>query len=498
MKQIGHFIQGQYHYGDVGVFGTLYNPSRGEPSGKVAFAGIAEVNAAVNAAKEAFASWAAWPVSRRAKLLFDYRELVKKQISTLARLISDEHGKTLEDAKGSIQRGLDVLDYACGIPHHLKGHFSENVGSGVDIYDIRQPMGVCVGITPFNFPGMIPLWMFPLALACGNTFILKPSEKDPSCPLKLVELFHEAGLPPGVLNLVNGDSQTVDLLIKHPDVASISFVGSSRVAEHIYKTGIAHGKRVQAFGGAKNHALVMPDAHLEQTAGAIVGAAYGSAGERCMAISVVVAVGDQTADRLIEAMVPLIEKIQIDESCAEKVDMGPLVTQEHRQHVIDYINLGVEEGASLILDGRGYVHPQLSKGFFLGPCLFDHVTCNMRIYQEEIFGPVLCIVRAKDYETGLDLVSRHHYGNGCAIFTRDGDAARDFATRVQVGMVGINIPIPVPVAWYSFGGWKQSLFSDIGMHGPEALHFYTRLKTVTSRWPTGVRLSNQFNMPTHS
>lgn len=393
-------------------------------------------------------------------------------------------------------RGLEVIEFACGIPSLLKGDFSENVGAAIDCHSIRQPLGVCAGITPFNFPAMVPMWMFPLAIACGNTFILKPSEKNPSCPLRLVELLHEAGLPPGVVNVLQGDKTVVQALLTHPDIAAISSVGSTPVAEYIYQTGCAHGKRVQALGGAKNHCIVMPDADIEQTANALLGAGFGSAGERCMAISAVLAVGDAVADALVERLTPMVKQLKIGAWDDPTAEMGPLISKAHWQTVRQYVDAGVEAGAQLVVDGRGFQHPEHPQGYFLGGCLFDHVTADMRIYQEEIFGPVLVILRVADYAEALALVNAHPYGNGTAIFTRDGDVARSYAAEVQVGMVGINVPIPVPVAYHSFGGWKRSLFGDMHTHGAEGIRFYTRLKAVTSRWPSGLKENPQFTIPT--
>lgn len=494
---IDHFIAGNIVPGSSGRFGDIYHPAKGVVAGKVAFANAQEVEKAIVAAKAAFPAWSSMPVIRRSRILLEYLTLVKNHLDELALLITQEHGKVLEDAKGSVLRGLEVLEFACGAPNLLKGWFSEEVATGVDSYTLRQPLGVCVGITPFNFPAMIPLWMFPLAVVCGNTFVLKPSEKDPSCPLRLAELFKQAGAPDGVLNVINGDQQAVEVLLTHPDVAAISFVGSTAVAEHIYKTGTSHGKRVQAFGGAKNHCLVMPDADLDQTAKALVGAAYGSAGERCMAISVVVAVGDAVADALVAKLKPQVAALKIGPGTEPTVEMGPLVTKQHLEKVKSYIELGVSEGAKLVVDGRNLKITGHENGFFMGGCLFDHVTPAMRIYQEEIFGPVLVVVRAPDFASALQLVNDHPYGNGTAIFTRDGDTARTFASKVKVGMVGINVPIPVPVPYHAFGGWKRSIFGDINMHGSESISFYTKLKTVTTRWLQGQHTVSHFVMPTH-
>lgn len=492
MYQVAHFIEGKKIISPTKSL-NIFNPATGEVIGEVMTADLSIVNQAVIAAKKAFLQWSAMTPLKRARILFKFKSILESHIEELAELITKEHGKTLTDAKGSIQRGIDVVEFACGIPDHLKGTYMEEVATEVDSYSVRQPLGVCVGITPFNFPAMISLWMFPIAVACGNTFILKPSEKDPSCSLRIVELAKEAGFPDGVINVVQGDKDTVDLLLKHPDIKSVSFVGSTVAAESVYKEATANGKRVQAFGGAKNHCVVMPDADLDQAVDAIVGAAYGSAGERCMAISVVIAVGDAFADELIKQLLPRIKNLKIGPGNQANVEMGPLITAAHLEKVKGYIDLGVQEGAELVVDGREY---QGNKGFYLGGSLFDKVLPTMRIYKEEIFGPVLSIVRVPDFTSALQLVNDHEYGNGTAIFTRDGNTARTFATKVQVGMVGINIPIPVPVAYHSFGGWKRSMFGDIAMHGPESIRFFTRLKTVTERWlrpPKGA----EFVMPTH-
>jgi len=453
-----------------------------------------DVDAAVAAAQEAFVGWSRTPVLRRAKIMFRLRELIDRDRAEIAALIAQEHGKVLHDADGSIQRGLEVVDFACGIPHLIKGEYSDQVGTGVDTYSMRQPMGVCVGITPFNFPAMVPLWMFPLAIACGNTFVLKPSEKDPSCSLKWAELLHEAGLPPGVFNVVQGDHVAVNSLLADKRVAAVSFVGSTPVAEHVYKTASANGKRVQALGGAKNHLVVLPDADMDQVADALVGAGYGSAGERCMAISAVVTVAD-SAEPLLEKLLPKIAALKVGPGMDNSNDMGPLITAEHRDKVRSYIDIGEEEGATVVVDGRKHEITE-SPGYFLGPTLFDHATSEMRVYQEEIFGPVLTITRTETFDEAIKLVNDHEYGNGTAIFTRDGDAAREFANGIQVGMVGVNVPIPVPLAFHSFGGWKRSLFGDMSIYGMEGVRFYTRLKTITSRWPTGIRSGADFSMPT--
>ena len=460
----------------------IVNPATGKISGRVNVANAAVVNQAVMAAHQAFATWSCTTPTERATILFKFKMLLEKNRDALAIWVTDEHGKTLEEAAGSIRRGLDVVDYTCNMANHLKTSFSQSVSTGVDVYSLRQPLGVCVGITPFNFPAMIPLWMFPMAIACGNTFVLKPSEKNPSCAVKLVELAMEAGVPEGVVNVVQGDKETVDALMTHDCVKAVSFVGSSGVAEYVYQTSMAAHKRVQAFGGAKNHALVMPDADLNRVARAIVPAAYGSVGERCMAISVVLAVGDQVADQLIDLMRPMIQQIKVGDGHQAGVTLGPLVTKAHFERVQAYVRLGQEEGAKLIIDGSVRMTPEVGQGYFMGPCLFDQVTPSMRIYQEEIFGPVLCVVRVPDMESALKLINEHEYGNGTAIFTSDGYTARYFVEKVQVGMVGVNVPIPVPVAYYSFGGWKRSIFSDMGMYGEEGIRFNTKLKTVTERW----------------
>jgi malonate-semialdehyde dehydrogenase (acetylating)/methylmalonate-semialdehyde dehydrogenase len=494
-KNIGHFVNGRSIPGSGNRHGNVYNPATGEVTGRITFAGKDEVEQAVSAAAAAFPAWAATPPLRRARILFRFKELLDRHGEEVSALITAEHGKVLSDAAGSLTRGAEVVEFVCGIPHLLKGSYSENVGTGVDSFSFRQPLGVCVGITPFNFPAMVPMWMFPVAIACGNTFVLKPSEKDPSCPMRLAELFSEAGLPPGVLNVVNGEREAVDLLISHPDVAAVSFVGSSAVGEQVYRKATSHGKRVQALGSAKNHAIVMPDADLGQAVDALMGAAYGSAGERCMAISVVVAVGDKVADALVQRLVERIRSLKVLPGQDPGAEMGPLVTGEHLERVKGYVDLGISEGAKLVADGRGLTIPGHDKGFFLGACLFDRVTPGMRIYQEEIFGPVLSLVRVPDFESALQLVNDHAYANGTAVFTRDGDTAREFARRVEAGMIGINVPIPVPVAFYSFGGWKRSMFGDYFVHGPEGVNFYTQMKTITSRWPTGIRTGADFIMP---
>jgi malonate-semialdehyde dehydrogenase (acetylating)/methylmalonate-semialdehyde dehydrogenase len=480
-----------------GRSGEVYNPAIGEVIRRVPFASAEDVGAAVAAAKAAFPAWRDTPPIRRARILARFRELLEANKDELARLVSEEHGKTLADAAGSVQRGIEVVEFVCGAPHLLKGERAEDVGRGVDTHSVLQPLGVCAGITPFNFPAMVPLWMFPVAIACGNAFVLKPSEKVPSTSLRMAELFHEAGLPEGVLAVVPGDREAVEALLAHPDVAAVSFVGSTAVARHVYETATRNGKRVQALGGAKNHAVVLPDADLPFTADALIGAAYGSAGERCMAISAVVAVG-AVADPLVEAIAERARKLPVGPGTKRGVEMGPLVTGPHRDRVRGFVDAGVKEGAKLVLDGRKLQVPEGERGFFLGPTLFDHVTPAMSIYREEIFGPVLVVLRAKTFDEAIELVNRNPYGNGTGIFTRSGAAAQRFARDVQVGMVGVNVPIPVPVAFFSFGGWKQSLFGDLHVHGPEGIAFYTRRKVVTTRWPSSEEEARAtLAMPTH-
>jgi malonate-semialdehyde dehydrogenase (acetylating)/methylmalonate-semialdehyde dehydrogenase len=493
-KQLHHFVGGKPAQGN-GRWGDVYNPATGEVTAQVPFASKAEVEAAIAAAKAAAPGWAATTPLQRARVMFRFKNEIEARMDELAKAISLEHGKVLDDAKGSIQRGLEVVEFACGIPQLLKGEFTENVGRNIDSYSVRQPLGVVAGITPFNFPAMVPMWMFPMAIACGNAFILKPSEKVPSASLMMAEMLTAAGLPDGVFNVVHGDKEAVDTLLTHPDVAAISFVGSTPIAEYVYHTGTAHGKRVQALGGAKNHMIVMPDADLQQATDALMGAAYGSAGERCMAVSVAVTVGDVT-EPLLERLVPRAQSLKVGPGIDPQSEMGPLVTEAHFNKVKGYVDLGVEEGADLLVDGRDLKLQGYEDGYFLGPCLFDNVATDMRIYKEEIFGPVLSVVRAPDFDTAMNIVNGHEYGNGNAIFTRDGDAAREFASRTLTGMVGVNVPIPVPMAFHSFGGWRRSLFGDAHMHGPEGVRFYTRLKTVTSRWPTGIRSGAEFIMPT--
>jgi malonate-semialdehyde dehydrogenase (acetylating) / methylmalonate-semialdehyde dehydrogenase len=496
MREIGHFIGGKEVKGASGRFGDVFNPNTGEVQAKVAFAKRSEVEHAIAVAETAQPAWAATNPQRRARVLMKFLDLAQKEFDSLARLLSSEHGKTLADAKGDVQRGLEVVEFACGIPHLLKGEYTEGAGPGIDLYSMRQPLGVVAGITPFNFPAMIPMWKFAPALACGNSFVLKPSERDPSVPMRLAELLMEAGLPSGVLNVVNGDKEAVDTLLTDPRVKAIGFVGSSAIAEYVYTTASANNKRAQCFGGAKNHMIVMPDADMDQAVDALIGAGYGSAGERCMAVSVAVPVGKKTADILLEKLVPRVESLKIGPSSDAQADYGPLITKAHLDKVKNYVGLGVKEGAKLVVDGRDFKLQGYEHGNFMGGCLFDHVTPEMRIYKEEIFGPVLSVVRAKDYEEAVRLPSDHEYGNGVAIFTRDGDAARDFVHRVEVGMVGVNFAIPVPLAYYTFGGWKRSGFGDLNQHGPDSVRFYTKTKTVTARWPLGVKEGAEFVIPT--
>jgi len=496
VQDLRHFVDGTQVSGQSGRFGEVFNPSLGELQAKVPLATAAEVRSAVESAKAAFPAWAALNPQRRARVMFKFKTLLEDNMDELAHLLSSEHGKVIADAKGDIQRGLEVIEFACGIPHLQKGEFTEGAGPGIDMYSMRQPLGVVAGISPFNFPAMIPMWMFGIAIACGNTFVCKPSEKDPSVPIRLAELFMEAGGPPGVLNVIHGDKEAVDALLTDSDVQAVSFVGSSDIAQYVYATGAANGKRVQAMGGAKNHGIVMPDADLDQVVNDFIGSAYGSAGERCMALPVAVTVGDQTADRLIEKLLPAIDGLKVGISTDPDAQYGPLVSAAHRDKVCGYIEQGVQEGADLLVDGRGFSLQGYENGFFLGPCLFDRVTPDMVTYKEEIFGPVLQIVRTQSFEEAVALPTKHQYGNGVAIFTRDGDAARSFASQVQVGMVGINVPIPVPLAYHSFGGWKRSAFGDVNQHGPEGIRFYTKVKTVTSRWPSGVKEGASFVIPT--
>ena len=495
MKTIQHFVGGKSFSGSSKRTGKVFNPATGEQSAEVKLGNLEDINNAVSNAKKAFETWSNKPPLQRARVMFKFKELIEKNSDELTKIIVSEHGKVYEDAKGSLTRGLEVVEYACGIPQMLKGDFTENVGSNVDSWSIRQPLGVCAGITPFNFPAMVPMWMFPIAIACGNTFILKPSEKDPSCSIRLAELLQEAGLPNGVLNVVNGDKEAVDALLKNKDVVAMSFVGSTPIAKYIYEESAKNEKRVQALGGAKNHCVVMPDCDLEQAVNGLMGAAYGSAGERCMAQSVAVAVGG-IGDKLVKSLAKKVEALKVGPGMDKQSEMGPLVTKEHLEKVRGYVDIGVKEGAKLIVDGRNFKIQGYENGYFIGGCLFDQVNKNMRIYKEEIFGPVLSVVRAKDFDEALKLVNDHEFGNGVSIFTRDGDSGRTFSSKAKIGMVGINIPIPVPMAFHSFGGWKRSLFGDQHMHGPEGVRFYTKLKTITSRWPSGLRSDPEFVMPT--
>ncbi|MDB5586973.1 MAG: CoA-acylating methylmalonate-semialdehyde dehydrogenase [Devosia sp.] len=475
----------------------VYNPATGEQSAELPLSTLSELNDAVASAKKAWPAWANTPPMKRARVMFKFKQLLEANADELARAISREHGKVHDDALGELARGIDCVDFACGIPQLLKGEFSRNVGPSIDTYSDRQPLGVVAGITPFNFPAMVPMWMYPAAIACGNTFILKPSERDPSASMLAWNLFMDAGLPEGVLNVVHGDKEMVDGILDHPDIKAVSFVGSTPIAEYVYQRGTKAGKRVQALGGAKNHMVVMPDADLDQVADALMGAGYGSAGERCMAISVAVPVGKETADALVAKLKPRVEALKIGPATDKDAEMGPVVTKMHRDKILGYIDAGVEQGAELVVDGRGFRLQGYEGGYYVGGTLFDNVTRDMTIYKEEIFGPVLSVVRAKDYAEAVDLINTHEYGNGTAIFTRDGDAAREFADKIEVGMVGINVPIPVPVAYHSFGGWKRSLFGDHSIYGPEGVHFYTRLKTVTTRWPAGIKGGAEFSFPTH-
>ncbi len=495
---IGHFIGGKRVDGTSGRLGDVFNPNTGEVQSKVALASAAEVRAAVENAAAAQPGWAARNPQVRARVMMKFIDLVQQEKDELAQLLSREHGKTIPDSHGDIQRGIEVCEFALGIPHLMKGEYTESAGPGIDMYSMRQPLGVVAGITPFNFPAMIPMWKFAPAIACGNAFVLKPSERDPSVPMRLAELMIEAGLPEGVLNVVNGDKEAVDAILDDEDIQAIGFVGSTAIAEYVYTRGCANGKRVQCFGGAKNHMIIMPDADLDQAVDALIGAGYGSAGERCMAISVAVPVGEQTADALVEKLIPRVENLKVGPSTDREADYGPLVTGQALERVRNYVDLGVEEGAKLVVDGRDFQMQGYENGYFMGGCLFDNVTDDMRIYREEIFGPVLSVVRAKTYDEAIDLPMKHSYGNGVAIYTRDGDTARDFADRINIGMVGVNVPIPVPLAYYTFGGWKKSVFGDLNQHGPDSVRFYTRTKTVTSRWPSGVKEGAEFSIPTMS
>jgi malonate-semialdehyde dehydrogenase (acetylating)/methylmalonate-semialdehyde dehydrogenase len=495
MRAIHHFIDGKHHAGSGERRADVFNPATGEVQARVALASTADLQAAIDSAKAAQPGWAATNPQRRARVFMKFIDLLHSNMQELAELLSAEHGKTVEDSKGDIIRGLEVCEFVVGAPHLTKSEFTEGAGPEIDMYSIRQPVGIGAGITPFNFPAMIPMWMFAPAIACGNAFILKPSERDPSVPVRLAELMIEAGLPAGILNVLHGDKAAVDGLIQHPDVGAISFVGSTPIARYVYGNAAMNGKRAQCFGGAKNHMIIMPDADMDQAVNALMGAGYGSAGERCMAISVAVPVGEKTADLLIEKLAPKVEALRIGPATDEKADMGPLITREAKERVLGLVNRGVEEGARLVVDGRDFALQGYENGNFVGGCLFDNVTKDMDIYKTEIFGPVLSVVRAKTYEEALDLPMSHEYGNGVAIYTRDGDAARNFASRINIGMVGINVPIPVPLAYHSFGGWKASSFGDLNQHGTDSFRFWSKVKTITSRWPSGIKDGAEFVMP---
>ncbi len=496
MKAIHNIIGGKPYQSTSGRTTAVFNPATGEQTGVVDLCSAAEVGEAVAAAKAALPAWANEPPMKRARLMSRFRDLLEQNKPELARILGSEHGKVFEDAMGEITRGIENVEFACAIPQMLKGEYSRNVGPSVDSYTLRQPLGVCAGITPFNFPAMVPMWMFPNAVACGNTFVLKPSERDPSGPMFVYELFREAGFPDGVLNVVNGDKEAVDALLTHPDVAAASFVGSTPIAEYVYVTGTANGKRMQALGGAKNHMIILPDADLDKAADALMGAGYGSAGERCMAVSVAVPVGDATADALMERLVPRVQALKVGPYTDPDAEMGPLITKDAYDRVRGYIDQGVNAGAELLVDGRDFSLQGYEGGYFVGGTLFDRVTPDMSIYKDEIFGPVLSTVRVDSYAEAMHLVQSHEYGNGAAIFTNDGDAAREFADTAEIGMIGINVPIPVPVAYHSFGGWKRSLFGAHSIYGPDGVHFYTKLKTVTSRWQEGIRSGAEFHFPT--
>ena len=495
MNLIQHYINGKVYKGSSSKKGKVYNPATGTQDSEVILGTKSDLDHAVENAKLAFEKWSQVTPLQRARVIFKYKELIEKNYDELTKLIVSEHGKVYDDAKGSLTRGLEIVEFACGIPQMLKGEFTENVGTNIDSWSMRQPLGVCAGITPFNFPAMVPMWMYPMAIACGNTFILKPSEKDPSCSVRLAQLFSEAGLPDGVLNVVNGDKEVVDSILTNKDIKAVSFVGSTPIAKYIYENAAKNEKRVQALGGAKNHCVVMPDCDMDQAVNGLMGAAYGSAGERCMAQSVAVAVGG-IGDELVEKLSKKVEALKVGPGLDKNSEMGPLVTKEHLEKVKGYVDLGVKEGAKLVVDGREIKLQGYENGFFIGGCLFDNVTKNMRIYNEEIFGPVLSVVRVKDFNDAIQLINDHEFGNGTSVYTRDGDVGRTFANKIKVGMVGINIPIPVPVAFHSFGGWKRSLFGDLHMHGPEGVKFYTKLKTITSRWPSGIGSDPEFIMPT--
>ena len=494
MNIIENAVDGK-RYVSTGRRVPVYNPATGEVSAELPLSTLSELNDAVASAKKAQVAWGNTPPMKRARVMFKFKALLDQYADDIAREISREHGKVHDDALGEVARGIDCVDFACGIPQLLKGEFSRNVGPSIDTYSDRQPLGVVAGITPFNFPAMVPMWMYPAAIACGNAFILKPSERDPSASMLSWNLFMEAGLPEGILNIVHGDKEMVDGLLDHPDIKAVSFVGSTPIADYVYQRGTAKGKRVQALGGAKNHMVILPDADLDQVADALMGAGYGSAGERCMAISVAVPVGKETADALVAKLKPRVESLKIGPATDKDAEMGPVVTKMHRDKILGYIDAGVEQGADLVVDGRGFTLQGYEGGYYVGGTLFDNVTPEMTIYKEEIFGPVLSVVRANDFAEAVKLINDHEYGNGTAIFTRDGDAAREFADKIEVGMVGINVPIPVPVAYHSFGGWKRSLFGDHSIYGPEGVHFYTRLKTVTTRWPAGIKGGAEFSFP---
>ena len=494
MTELTHYIDGKHIKGTSGRFADVFNPATGEVQYKVPLASTAELAEAVEVAARVQPEWAAVNPQRRARVMMKFVDLLNRDMDKLAEVLSREHGKTIPDAKGDVQRGLEVVEYCIGAPQMLKGEFTDSAGPGIDMYSMRQALGVTAGITPFNFPAMIPMWMFAPAIVCGNAFILKPSERDPSVPLMLAKLMEESGLPKGVLQVVNGDKEAVDAIIEHPVIQSIGFVGSTPIAEYIYGRGCSHGKRVQCFGGAKNHMIIMPDADLDQAADALVGAGYGAAGERCMAISVALPVGEETADRLIEKLVPRIEKLKVGPYTAgDDIDYGPVVNRTAKRNILDLVQSGLDQGAQLVVDGRDFSLQGYENGFFIGPHLFDRVKPDMDIYKKEIFGPVLSTVRAGSYEEAINLAIDHEYGNGTAIFTRDGDTARDFANRINIGMVGINVPIPVPLAYHTFGGWKKSVFGDLNQHGPDAFKFYTRTKTITARWPSGIKEGGEFN-----
>ncbi len=493
MRTVSHFLQNKAWNGASTRTGDIHNPASGAVTGQVALASKADVDEVVDEAAAALPAWAATPPAKRAMVMFEFRDMLRKHANELAELLSAEHGKTIPDANGEIARGIEVVEFACGIPQLLKGEYSEAVAVNVDSHTVRQPVGVVAGITPFNFPAMVPLWMYPVAIACGNTFVLKPSEKDPTVVLRIAELLAEAGLPAGVFNVVNGDKESVDALLDNPKVEAVSFVGSTPIGHYVYSRGTDSGKRVQALCGAKNHLVVMPDADMDQVTDALIGSAYGSAGERCMAISIAVPVGEETADRLVAALEPRVRALKVAPYTDPESELGPVISKQSYNRIHHLIEQGLEEGAGLVVDGRDISLQGYEDGYFIGGCLFDNVSTDMSIYKEEIFGPVLSVVRAKGYEEAVQMVNDHEYGNGAAIFTRDGDAARDFWARARIGMVGVNVPIPVPVAYHSFGGWKRSLFGDHHIHGMEGVRFYTRLKTMTARWPSGIRTGAEFN-----